>query len=333
MIKKLATIMLMIVMATAIVQPAFATSTVRVTLPSFSVTLNGQTTSNDYSEYPLLVYRDITYFPMTYFDCRLLGLRTDWTAEAGLNIGKNEDAFYEYVREVRSARNAKSQSAQIATGRICVNGTVIDNAREEYPLLLFRDVTYFPLTWRFAVEEFGWDYTFDAQNGLVITNSAAAFETPEAWSGYIEGYAGRMGTGNAKIFCRFHAGLAGTVDSPDILEPYVLLDLCNGTKDIVILPDTGHWEFQIYRVMGSREELVYRRAIPIFSGELPASHFAGSVLPDHYWQGDVTPGAYRLEIVHPEQYVYRLADSQEILYEPIVTNESVLSLSRTITIE
>ena len=52
---------------------------------------------------------------------------------------------------------------------ITVNGKSIDNSKEEYPLLVFRDVTYFPLTWRFAVDEFGWNYTFDGKTGLNIT--------------------------------------------------------------------------------------------------------------------------------------------------------------------
>ena len=55
-----------------------AGESVRVTLPGFDVTLNWAAFSNDYSRYPLLVYKDITYFPMTYHDCRLLGLTTSW---------------------------------------------------------------------------------------------------------------------------------------------------------------------------------------------------------------------------------------------------------------
>ncbi len=36
-------------------------------------------------------------------------------------------------------------------------------------MLSYRDVTYFPLTWRFAVNEFGWQYRFDGKNGLNIS--------------------------------------------------------------------------------------------------------------------------------------------------------------------
>ncbi len=93
-----------------------AADTVQV-LPSFSVTLNGQSTGNDYSKYPLLVYKDITYFPMTYYDCRLLGLKTDWTADTGLVIDKNEGYFYEYLREVNNSKNARKQTAKLADGK------------------------------------------------------------------------------------------------------------------------------------------------------------------------------------------------------------------------
>ena len=45
---------------------------------------------------------------ITYYDCRLLGLKTNWTADTGLVIDKNEDYFYEYLREVNNSKNAKS---------------------------------------------------------------------------------------------------------------------------------------------------------------------------------------------------------------------------------
>ncbi|WP_157047331.1 hypothetical protein [Alkaliphilus metalliredigens] len=41
-------------------------------------------------------------------------------------------------------------------------------SKETYPLIIFRDITYFPLTWRFAVDEFRWDYSFSGESGLKI---------------------------------------------------------------------------------------------------------------------------------------------------------------------
>lgn len=40
--------------------PALADTQVKVTLPTFKVTLNGTVVDNSYSQYPLIVYKDIT---------------------------------------------------------------------------------------------------------------------------------------------------------------------------------------------------------------------------------------------------------------------------------
>ena len=147
---------------------------VNVTLPTFPVALNGVIFDQSQLEYPLLVYKNITYVAMTYHDARLLGLETQWTQENGFSIDKMDmipeqlEAQQQYVPYISDNINASTGTAVRPTFAITVNGKAIDNNKEEYPLLVFRDVTYFPLTWRFAVDEFGWDYTFDIENGLDI---------------------------------------------------------------------------------------------------------------------------------------------------------------------
>ena len=157
-------------LCTGITVPAEAAKSVPVTLPTFDVTLNGTVVENNNRQYPLLVYNNITYVPMTYYDCRFLGLETAWNQKDGLGIIKSDltGAYYDYKT---AKKNNKRGTAQIASGKIKVNGKEINNASEKYPLLLYRDVTYFPLTWRFAVNEFGWKYQFDNKNGLVITSN------------------------------------------------------------------------------------------------------------------------------------------------------------------
>ncbi|MHA6484221.1 DUF5050 domain-containing protein [Paenibacillus sp. strain BS8-2] len=146
-----------------------STSDVKVTLPTFKVTLNGHTVENQYRQYPLLVYRNITYIPMTWYDTRLLGLEAIWSPAAGLSIQQRE-VTSSYVAEKSGSRNAASYTAQIAKSAVTVNGKAIHNANETYPLLSFRNVTYFPLTWRFAHDEFGWEYKWNAVNGLSIAS-------------------------------------------------------------------------------------------------------------------------------------------------------------------
>lgn len=165
-------------MATAIIpfERAEAASSVRVSLPTFKVSLNGVNIENSYRLYPLIVYNDITYFPMTYFDSRFMGLESIWDLSTGLKIIKT-GANWNYEKYESTVKNSSTYYAQIAQFKIAVNGKTIDNSKEEYPLLLFRNITYFPLTWRFAVEEFGWKYTFNQNDGLVINSTD---ETPAA---------------------------------------------------------------------------------------------------------------------------------------------------------
>jgi len=141
---------------------------VNITLPNFKVTMNNQVVNNAYSKYPLIVYKDITYFPMTYSDCRYLGIESTWKGnKEGLLVdATGVTAAYNPYKS--SSKNGRSYTAKIPSFPIKVNGKAIDNSKEQYPLLSFRDITYFPMTWKYGVEQFGWDYSFDGKNGLVI---------------------------------------------------------------------------------------------------------------------------------------------------------------------
>ncbi len=140
-------------------------------LPAFDVYFNGNKVESEFREYPLLVYKDITYFPMTYFDSRHLGLTTEWdNTTRTLNI--NQEGIRASLRDYkREQKNNKTQEVKICDFNIKIHGNSIDNSTEEYPLLTFRDVTYFPLTWRFAYEKFSWSYEFTPEKGLSIESS------------------------------------------------------------------------------------------------------------------------------------------------------------------
>lgn len=166
--KLIASVALSAFLLTGVASPAMAAQQVKVTLPTFKVTLNQYEMENKHNQYPLIVYKDITYFPMTYHYADFLGLKTNW-ANNTLTIDKEPHPYADYSDwYAQKATNKNSYTATVATSKIVVNGKNIQNSQEQYPLLLFRDVTYFPLTWRFAVDEFGWMYSFDAKNGLNI---------------------------------------------------------------------------------------------------------------------------------------------------------------------
>ena len=145
-VKKCIAFVLCAALALTLVPAAHAAGNVRVALPQFAVTLGGQTIDPAKEEYPFLVYRDITYLPLTYFGCRLLGLYEKWTEEGGLVIS-DAGARGQYESTPRRSSNSGALYAQKATGTITLCGISIDNGCEEYPFLLFRDVTYLPMTW------------------------------------------------------------------------------------------------------------------------------------------------------------------------------------------
>ena len=156
--------------------PARAASA-EVELPAFPITINGVRINNEYLVHPLVVYRNITYFPLTYYNSRFVGLGTNYTADIGLSVwlmGMQND----YHGIYQEGANPPGMAAQIPYVPIRINGAVIDNSIEAFPLLLIRDVVYFPLTWRFMIEEFGWYSRFDSDEGLVIyTDNSAHMET------------------------------------------------------------------------------------------------------------------------------------------------------------
>lgn len=150
---------------------ANAAQSVTVNIPDFDVKLNGTLLNEVNANYPVIIYKDITYFPMTFNDSAYLGISSNWTAEDGLNIrsGNQPAPKYSSYTDRINDKNA-NYTASIVTSAVTVNGKKTDNSKEEYPLLLFRDITYFPLTWRFAVDEFGWDYKFTQEEGLEIVS-------------------------------------------------------------------------------------------------------------------------------------------------------------------
>ncbi|NEW08341.1 DUF5050 domain-containing protein [Paenibacillus sp. SYP-B3998] len=153
-----------------------AEQSVRVTLPNFEVKLNGNRVENEYREYPLLLYKDTTYFPITWYDSRLLGLEAEWNPKDGLNIAKGKVAS-SFMPYQTNQKNSNSYKAKVSTAEIKVNGKLVDNSHEEYPLLSFNQVTYFPLTWKFAHDEFGWEYEWDPSKGLAITSDNPQLKT------------------------------------------------------------------------------------------------------------------------------------------------------------
>ncbi len=168
--KKLTAIIITIVMCLSIcsISAMAMAPTVAVRIAPFKTTILDEHVDNANVEFPLITYKDITYFPMTYDLCAALGLCSGFDSEKGLYIAKHyQDS---YGRELKpygvSKKNYynRDYQAEIPTYPIYLNGISIDNSKEEYPLLNFRGVTYFPMTWHFAYEELNFDIVWSEED-------------------------------------------------------------------------------------------------------------------------------------------------------------------------
>lgn len=153
---------------------------VTVTIPGYDVVLNGVVVDNQKADYPFITYKEITYIPMTYDLTAAIGIKTSWNKETGLMISKSDKAVAHAPTGSSNNIAGKQYTASLVPFKVTVNGTEIDNSKEEYPLLVYKNVTYFPMTYRFMVTEFNSGCVFSVNTGLDISaDKKLSFELPE----------------------------------------------------------------------------------------------------------------------------------------------------------
>ncbi|TCT16321.1 hypothetical protein EDC18_102338 [Natranaerovirga pectinivora] len=147
----------------------------------FNVSIDGIFINDINAIYPTIIYNNIVYLPLDWINCKWLGI--------SVNIGENNEIIIDTTGEVRSSVsldyewniNLESIEMGIITNEIIINGKSIDNTLEAYPImkyeypveiysnLIIQDSRiYFPLTWKWIVDEFGWFYEWHPQTGLRI---------------------------------------------------------------------------------------------------------------------------------------------------------------------
>ena len=188
-VKKAISIALSAVFVSALIPvSAYAADTVSAQIPSYDCIwwqrgdLPVRTIDYKNSQYPLLNYKDVTYFPMTWDYCRLMNLTSVWVEGEGLFIAYHPDyaRAEQEIPTYQTVQNAKWNSAVVPTYPVYLNGNRIP-VDAEYPILNFRDVTYFPMTWEYAHDAFGWDlsFTVDGKNNQFSINTFHSGDTSD----------------------------------------------------------------------------------------------------------------------------------------------------------
>ncbi|MBR3933152.1 MAG: hypothetical protein IKJ68_04525 [Clostridia bacterium] len=149
---------------------------VDVLIPDYQIIIDDSLVYYADSLYPFLNYKGITYLPMTYEYARGMNLATGYLEGSAFMVSYNpcDDKLPVYETRV----NQKVNTAVIPQYKIYVNGKNTSNANAEYPLLNFRGVTYFPMTWEYAVNNFGWDLSFENNVFKIYTEN----NTADRWS-------------------------------------------------------------------------------------------------------------------------------------------------------
>lgn len=187
-------------LALALPSMAFVWEPRTVSLPTFPVTVNEQEYNyNEYEKYPLFVYKDVTYFPLTYNNAMILNLIPTWNVETGSNeylrgnpneakpffrkeysynteikIAENTirvDTFTYQIHHMKDTKNKPSFDYQYElreeTCKTTIDGENICTL-SDYPVLFYNDMVYIPLTYHFVTEVLFGTVSFDEEKGLEV---------------------------------------------------------------------------------------------------------------------------------------------------------------------
>lgn len=176
-----------------------------------------------YFRYPLLLYRDVTYLPMTYSKLNLLGLTMQIEGQTIHLTQSDTETCRRYSGELLTdADFSGGVTVGASPFAVTINGVPYDNA--QYPVLFYQDIVYLPLTWTIIHDLMGGMSVFD-ENGLTLLTDAYYY-TSDADSSIIVGEDGGVtyrsvenstyyGKGGTRIYAATSYGL---MPSPDNLS-------------------------------------------------------------------------------------------------------------------
>ena len=142
---------------------------VKVQIADFPIYFNQVKIENATRMYPVLIYEGIPYFPMTYYDCRLMGLETISTAKEGFRVAKaavNWDLKDKYQSEQKNQMEETAWRAQVP---VEINGQTLEESQLGAPVLFCRGILYFPLIADYLQQAFGWTCSFQQEEGLRLS--------------------------------------------------------------------------------------------------------------------------------------------------------------------
>lgn len=158
---------------------AQASQTLEAQIANVVLKIDGQVVQNLRSKYPVLFYKDITYFPVTYNYTQALGLQSDFEASKGLSVTTNPKGAQKLIQDLLNDDEAdqipgKVVVATVPAFPITVQGKQV-KAQSEWPFLLYNEITYMPATWEYMVTNMGLKLEYEIESR---TLSLGGYVTP-----------------------------------------------------------------------------------------------------------------------------------------------------------
>ncbi|KEQ26841.1 hypothetical protein [Paenibacillus tyrfis] len=144
-------------------------TSISVQLPNYKISVSGVTIDNENSLYPFLNYNNVTYLPLTWHYKQSLCIDTNWNNKSEYMLRRDCEYPKSLVQDLAGQNNMGSRyEVTIPAISVRVNEKVIDNTKEEYPLFVFRDITYMPVNYQYAIESLQLEVVWDENRGLGI---------------------------------------------------------------------------------------------------------------------------------------------------------------------
>lgn len=182
--KKIISLILVLILLCSLTVSVSASNEVSVNIAPFPVYIDDMVIDSRYCEYPIITYKDVSYVPMTYHLAHKLKINCGWQSGKGFFLvnhstkefnAENAKPFGEYYVNPLQLR----YTATIPTYDIYINGQKYENKAKEdstdvfYPLLNFRNITYIPMTYDIAKNEFGWEINWNTDKWQLEINTNA----------------------------------------------------------------------------------------------------------------------------------------------------------------
>ncbi|MCH5186863.1 MAG: hypothetical protein J1F63_00565 [Oscillospiraceae bacterium] len=126
--------------AEEILEDMFAPGEMLEPIP-FELYINENKVDNLRLRYPLMFGRNVIYFPCTYENCLMLGLRVNFPGSTALYLDDSAKAY----PKLDSAKKAEKIRAASLNSNVYIRGNLYYD--HEWPPLIYRDIVYLPLTW------------------------------------------------------------------------------------------------------------------------------------------------------------------------------------------